>query len=127
FRTAGVAPPPVPPTQIPIHSPNPSSNPPVNNPNPTTPKVQVTPPPQPQPKNPPAPRPANAGIPVPGPDGNMARASVLQTADQLSRYNWVCAEQNRRAPCIRGVNYQSDWLPNQRVAGLPYNWGGADG
>jgi cell wall-associated NlpC family hydrolase len=57
----------------------------------------------------------------------MSRSDVLQSADQLSKYTWVCAESNRRAPCIRSAVYQSDWLPNQQVAGLPYNWGGADG
>jgi hypothetical protein len=57
----------------------------------------------------------------------MSRADVLQTADMLSKFSWVCTEANRRAPCISGVAYQSDWLANEKISGLPYNWGGADG
>ncbi len=128
FRTAGVAPV-TPPVTIPSGTPpNPSI--PVNDPNHPTapPKVQLTPPViPPVQKQPPAQQATNGAIPVPGPGGTMSRSDVVQTADRLSKYSWVCSEQNRRAPCIRSVAYQSDWQPNQQVAGLPYNWGGADG
>lgn len=118
FRTASVSPAIPPTTQAP--APTRNTAPPIN-----PPKVQV----QPPPSNP-AP-PINAVsqpvVPVPSVAGSLSRADVLQTADQLSKHPWVCQEANRRAPCIRSATYQSDWQPNQPVAGLPYNWGGADG
>jgi serine/threonine protein kinase len=134
FRTAGVPPASVPtlaPTTAPAN-PTPTkptnTNPvPTNTPTPIPPKVQVQPPPVSKPVTPVTNASNNPGVPTPGAAGTLSRADVLQTADQLSKYTWVCGETNRRAPCIHSAVYQSDWQPNQQVAGLPYNWGGADG
>ncbi|HTS28019.1 MAG TPA: protein kinase [Bryobacteraceae bacterium] len=138
YRTAGLPPVTLPPSQIPVAAPK---NPPVVNPPATTPqnpsapdpnnpaippKVQLTPPPLLKPGTP-TNAVNNPSIPVPGSSGAMTRADVLQSAEALSRYTWTCSEANRHAPCIQGVPYQSDWFPQQQVTGLPYNWGGADG
>src|ERR1017187_8145940 len=112
-------------------NPNQTNTVPTNTPPPLPPKVQVQPPPGAKPVVPvnnAANNPANNPMaPNPGTGGTMSPAGVLQSAAQLSKYTWVCGESNRHAPCIRSAVYESDWLPNQQVAGLPYNWGGADG
>jgi len=116
------------PTSIPVASPKPiapSPTGPATAPSTAPPKVMVHPP---APVTPAAPAPA---APAPAPVTNAAnapltRAQVMQTADELSRYTWVCKEANRHAACVRSATYESDWQPNQQVAGMPYHWGGAD-
>jgi serine/threonine-protein kinase len=142
FRTASV--PPIPaPTLAPIvapkttpvtttpatGAPNPgqTNTVPTSTPSPIPPKVQVQPPPAAKPVVPVNNAANNPVAPAAGTAGTMSRSDVLQSADQLSKFSWVCSETNRHAPCIRAAVYESDWLPNQQVAGLPYNWGGADG
>ncbi|HLK67779.1 MAG TPA: serine/threonine-protein kinase [Bryobacteraceae bacterium] len=138
YRTAGV--PPAGPSQIPVVQPNnPSNAPPNPNPNPNPSNPVLPNPPLPnkvQNRLPLVIRPAappfnnasnNLSIPSPGISGAMTRADIMQTADVLARYSWICSEANRRAPCLQGVAYQSDWAANEQVTGLPYNWGGADG
>ncbi len=136
YRTAGLPPVTVPSSQIPIvGQKNPPSVPPAQTPiapNPTNPavvppKAQVQTPPPVKANTPVNNAVNNLTIPSPGAGGTMTRADVLQTADVLSKFAWVCSDANRRAPCIVGVAYQSDWLPNEKISGLPYNWGGADG
>ena len=140
YRTAGLPPVQVPPSQIPVVTPGtiPIANPPNPNQNQQNPNPVVNPPTGLPPKvqvQPPVVKPVppvnnavnNPVLPSLGAGGTMTRAEVLQTADMLSKYTWVCGEVNRHAPCIQGAAYESDWLTNQQVAGLPYNWGGADG
>ncbi|SPE34797.1 putative Mitogen-activated protein kinase kinase [Candidatus Sulfopaludibacter sp. SbA6] len=129
YRTAGSPPPTaVPtPTTIPVVSPKPIAPSPSGPTTPTSitpPKVQVRPP---APITPAAPPIAPAAPPINAANGSLTRAQVMQTADELSRYTWVCKEANRHAACVRSATYVSDWQPNQQVAGLPYHWGGADG
>jgi hypothetical protein len=53
-----------------------------------------------------------------------SREEMIATAKQLAEFTWMCGASNLKASCIQ--NYQSDWKEDQRVTGLPYNWGGID-
>lgn len=93
-------------------------------PAPVAPQKNVAPQPAVQPKAsvPPLPvaaRPVRAG-------GSIARSEMLDTAQRLASHTWNCGANNTVARCIRGA-YRSDFSPGQRVAGIPYAWGGIDG
>jgi hypothetical protein len=53
-----------------------------------------------------------------------SREQMIATAKQLADFTWMCPARNLKASCI--PNYQSDWKEDQRITGLPYNWGGID-
>jgi hypothetical protein len=53
-----------------------------------------------------------------------SRQEMLAVAKRLSEHTWICHASNLKAPCIR--NYDTDWKSEQRITGLPYNWGGID-
>jgi hypothetical protein len=53
-----------------------------------------------------------------------SREDMIATAKQLADFTWICHARNLKASCIQ--NYESDWKEDQRVTGLPYNWGGID-
>ena len=53
-----------------------------------------------------------------------SREEMIATAKRLADYTWISRARNLKASCIK--DYQSDWTENQRVTGLPYNWGGID-
>ncbi|MGO9272146.1 MAG: hypothetical protein ACLQOO_18260 [Terriglobia bacterium] len=53
------------------------------------------------------------------------RAEMIATAKKLASHAWTCGAPNLQASC--GKNYRCDWKPGQRVAGIPYCWGGVDG
>lgn len=52
------------------------------------------------------------------------RADMIATAKKLAGHVWTCHANNLRAPCIG--NYDTDWKAEQKITGLPYNWGGID-
>jgi hypothetical protein len=53
-----------------------------------------------------------------------SRADMIVTAKRMAQHTWICRAANLKASCIR--SYNSDWKPDQKVTGLPYNWGGID-
>jgi serine/threonine-protein kinase len=117
YRTSGSPAPVAAPSNIPVAVPKPISPAPATNP----PKVDLRP-------APPGPAsPAPVPTPVRAANGVPTRAQVIQTADELAKFTWTCAEANRHAACVRSAVYTSDWQTNQQVSGVPYNWGGADG
>jgi hypothetical protein len=61
---------------------------------------------------------AIASLPV------TSRQEMLEVAKRLSEHVWTCHAANLKAPCL--PNYDTDWKPEQRITGLPYNWGGID-
>jgi hypothetical protein len=60
----------------------------------------------------------------PGSLPEVTRDEMIATAKRISGHEWVCKRQNLVAPCVK--KYDSDWKEDQRVKGVPYDWGGGD-
>jgi hypothetical protein len=53
-----------------------------------------------------------------------SRDQIIVTAKRFADYTWICKAANVKASCL--PRYQSDWKADQRVTGVPYDWGGVD-
>ena len=50
---------------------------------------------------------------------------MVATAKEFAAHTWTCSPKNLHASCH--AKYRCDWKAGQRVKGIPYCWGGADG
>lgn len=57
----------------------------------------------------------------------LSRQEILAIAERIAQHTWICRAENRVAPCVSAAPYKSDWQVNQKVTGIPYDWGGMDG
>src|SRR5215467_9704081 len=53
-----------------------------------------------------------------------SRDEIIATAKLFAEYTWICKAANVTASCL--AHYESDWKPDQRITGVPYDWGGVD-
>lgn len=57
----------------------------------------------------------------------ISRSDMIALADSMARFEWSpTLPEHLAASCEQQEPYTSDWTLNQRVVGLPYDWGGMD-